>query len=423
MFTHISCNAPDTIHTSISHKNRSDLSRLIAGVISDHSDQLQHLSDKNYLIIRVYQTPRALYSDKFNVINNRYRLLQYYHRSMDLFAQIPDAVLHSVRDLKTYLILDCGSEGFSDQMPWCNLWEAIYSNCVQYQIDPAQVIMITSNLVAEQAVQDLAVVQGWSGGFRVFSFPYFQVCDWSLSSVQSLAICQELHIQHHTDKIFSSLSRRNKPNRTWAQFQLSVSDIGALGLISHDQMLVANPADWLTQQGYPCDQHTLSEFSAWCGQLPLVVDQSDFSVNWALTPGYEHIHHSTCFQIVNESLTSDYAGSSMFYSEKTFRPIRCFQPFVIFGQPGANHHLKNLGYRLYDAWFDLSWDFIQDPVDRHRGMLDSLRELVHWLASCTPAARHQWRFQHADILQHNADVMHKSENIKNKLSEFLTQLP
>jgi hypothetical protein len=283
--------------------------------------------------------------------------------------------------------------------------------------------MITSNLVAEQAVQDLAVVQGWSGSFRVFSFPYFQVCDWALSSAQSLATVQELHTQHHTDKIFSSLSRRNRPDRTWAQFQLSVSDIGALGLISHNKLPKSDPAHWLAQQDYPCDHHTVQQFTQWLDTLPLVVDQQNFAVNWALSGGYEHIHHSTCFQIVNETLTSDYAGSSMFYSEKTFRPIRCFQPFVIFGQPGANHYLKHLGYRLYDAWFDLSWDFIQDPVDRHRAMISAITPLVKWLAESTPAVRHQWRFQHADILQHNADVMRKSENIKNKLSEFLTQLP
>jgi hypothetical protein len=277
--------------------------------------------------------------------------------------------------------------------------------------------VFTSNLVAEQAVQDLAVAQGWSGSFRVFSYPYFQILTGALARVGlDLNQAVQLHHQHHTDKIFSSLSRKNRPDRTWAQFQLSVSDIGALGLISHNKLPAKlRHKSWLAQQDYPCDQHTVQQFTQWWHTLPLVVDQQNFAVNWAFTPGYEHIHHSTCFQIVNETLTSDYAGSSMFYSEKTFRPIRCFQPFVIFGQPGANHYLKHLGYRLYDAWFDLSWDFIQDPVARHRGMLDSLRELVHWLASCTPAARQQWRFQHADILQHNAELMHKSENIKNKL--------
>jgi len=347
----------------------------------------------------------------------------------DLFEYINTDVLRELSLSNMYLIVDFGMEGWSDLDALSRpidkhpgIWNLLYQSILLHNIPAQRIIFVTSNLLAEQAVPQFAAQQGWDQCFRVFSFPLFEMALFCFYEQQELATVQALHIQHHTDKIFSSLSRINRPNRTWAQFQLSVSDIGALGLISHDKMYTHDPDKWLCYYGYPCDHHTVQQFTQWLDTLPLVVDQSDFSVNWALTPGYEHIHHSTCFQIVNETLTSDYSGSSMFYSEKTFRPIGCFQPFVIFGQPGANHYLKHLGYRLYDAWFDLSWDFIQDPVDRHRAMISAITPLVQWLAKSTPAARHQWRFQHADILQHNADVMHKSEYSKNKLSEFLTHL-
>jgi hypothetical protein len=426
MFSYTPCTLQDNPYTSSTLIRIRITKKLISQVLNTNTDVFRHLVDKSYVTVWVNQssTLQRYYSRKYFRNPDSITTPSVPSHMPDLFQYFPDAVLHSVRDLKTYLILDCGTEGFSDQMQWCNLWETIYSNCVDHQIDPAQLIVFTSNLVAEQAVHQLAHEQGWSGSFRVFSYPYFQILTTALATTQlDLNQAVQLHTQHHTDKIFSSLSRVNRPDRTWAQFQLSVSDIGALGLISHDKLPKSDPAHWLTQQGYPCDLHTVQQFTQWTHTLPLVVDLQNFSVNWGYIGDYEHIHHSTCFQIVNETLTSDYAGSSMFYSEKTFRAIRCFQPFVIFGQPGANHYLKHLGYQLYDAWFDLSWDFIQDPVDRHRAMISAITPLVKWLAESTPAVRHQWRFQHADILQHNADVMRKSENIKNKLSEFLTQLP
>lgn len=339
----------------------------------------------------------------------------------DLFQFLTESVLHKLRSSEVYLIVDLGLEGWTDLDPNTCSWNLLYTNACKYGIPHDRIILITSNLLAEQSLQQFANQQGWTGCFRVFSFPLFEPHQRFNTRDPGLDYFIQQNVLQHTDRIFSSLSRFNRVDRTMAQFRLSESELAPHALISHDR--IKSAGDWLRRHAPDLDAFSCLRFTRWTDTLPLVVDRSDFDVNWACCPGYEHIHHQTCFQIVNETFTSDYAGSSMFYSEKTFRPISCYQPFVIYGQPGINHYLQKLGYRLYDAWFDISWDYIPDPAQRHQAMLQALTPLVRWLLMMSPAQRCAWRFSHADILLHNVMVMQKSEYSVNKLTQFLKQLP
>ena len=51
-------------------------------------------------------------------------------------------------------------------------------------------------------------------------------------------------------------------------------------------------------------------------------------------------------------------------TEKTFRPILMLTPFVMAGCAGVLKHLRSFGLRTFNAYWDESYDNIQDPQER-----------------------------------------------------------
>ena len=76
------------------------------------------------------------------------------------------------------------------------------------------------------------------------------------------------------------------------------------------------------------------------------------------------IFHQTRFHIVFETfLDADQSGGA-FLTEKTFKPIKFGQPFVMVGTSGSLQALRNLGYRTFDDVIDPTYDTIADNTAR-----------------------------------------------------------
>jgi len=153
--------------------------------------------------------------------------------------------------------------------------------------------------------------------------------------------------------------------------------------------------------------------------LPLVVDHNDFNNNWAINTPYRHIHDQTLFQIVNETLVDDKKETSLFYSEKTFRPVAFFQPMLIWGQQGCNKHLKEVGYKTYEDWFDLDFDDEPNPKERYTKLLKVVEDTCKKLDSMTQEQKVDWRFKNKEVLIHNFKIMTESSFSNEKLIKFL----
>ena len=57
--------------------------------------------------------------------------------------------------------------------------------------------------------------------------------------------------------------------------------------------------------------------------------------------------------LVTESLVNN---NTLFISEKTFKPIYSFRPFIILGTPNILNKLKEMGFKTFDKWWDESYD-------------------------------------------------------------------
>jgi hypothetical protein len=100
----------------------------------------------------------------------------------------------------------------------------------------------------------------------------------------------------------------------------------------------------------------------------------------------------------------------------------CFQPFVIYGQKGCNKHLKEIGYKTYEEWFDLSFDDEEDNILRYKKLLKSIKNTCEYLDSLSLTQQIDWRFKNKEILNHNYKIMCSSEYSKQKIISFLKNL-
>jgi hypothetical protein len=360
-----------------------------------------------------------LTSQKFKDLNYVQGLLQYPPRwkpDTDIFSYISKDSLKRIQNKTCFFIFDASTEGFSpvNDFPF---FDMLYYNCEKYTIDPAMIIYVSSNLKDEENIKKYCQANNKSP-INVFSFISFEKVARSLLNLETEQIkCQE----DYQGKYLSSLSRVNRHYRSLATFLLYHSNIRDKSLISHDAFSKnVNIASWKAQAGLA--EYSITDVENWFSALPLTVDKADFNTNWALDNDYYNIHRKTLFQIVNETLVDNYNNTSVFYSEKTFRPIVCFQPFVIYGQKGCNRHLKEIGYKTYDDWFDLSFDEEEDNVVRYKKLLISVSDTCKYLDSLDKEKQLEWRFKNKKTLRHNFLTMTVSQYSKDKLHVFLKGL-
>jgi len=338
---------------------------------------------------------------------------------LDIFKFFHVQIIEKIQKKECYFIFDASAEGFSPLYE--NWFDILYLGCEKYNIDPRQIIFTSSNLKDEETLEKYCNERN-KIPINLISFSMFEN---SISLEENtLAALEKAKIEtsnSYSDKFFSSLSRLKRQHRIISQFLICQSEVKNHALISQDKLTGRDIYLDPLFRKYP--NYNIKSVKRWSkGMLPLTIDQTDFNYNWACVGSFSHIHHQTIFQLVNETLVDNLNNTSLFYSEKTYRPISCFQPFIIFGQPGCNHHLKNLGYKLYDDWFDLSFDFEENYIDRIFKIIKVLEDTCSELKSMSREKQIEWKFKNEEVLIHNYNTTKNQEHSQKKLKQFVLLL-
>ena len=106
-----------------------------------------------------------------------------------------------------------------------------------------------------------------------------------------------------------------------------------------------------------------------------------------------HYTNSYC-NIVFETLFDADGSGGAFLSEKTFKPIKHAQPFVVVGCAGTLQVLRDLGYRVFDGIIDNSYDLIQDNTQRWSRLVHAIERIKYsgnmdlWRERCQADVEH-----------------------------------
>lgn len=217
-----------------------------------------------------------------------------------------------------------------------------------------------------------------------------------------------------SDKVFLSLSRRNRYHRVLANFIMYRSEIFSHGLISQDKILNFFVDRYNLGKKLKITPTDVDDFKK---SLPWIADYDNFTVNDPMN-SLDELHLKTPFSLVNETLTSAENHTSFFYSEKILKPIMMFQPMVIYGQPGINKNLTRLGYIDYSSYFDLSFDEEEDDVVRFQQLLKSITPVVKNISAMNLNDRVEWRFSHQDMLIQNYNNFLLRKNASEQMNLF-----
>lgn len=125
-----------------------------------------------------------------------------------------------------------------------------------------------------------------------------------------------------------------------------------------------------------------------------------------------HFTDSSCHIVLETHFDADQSGGT-FLTEKTFKPIKHGQPFVIVGPAGSLAELRRLGYRTFDHAIDISYDSETNNTQRWIKLVNTINEikqqdLVKWFKLCR-----------TDI-EHNQQLFVSSK--ANRLNNLLTKL-
>jgi hypothetical protein len=328
--------------------------------------------------------------------------------NVDIFQYFDSTVIDRLQNNNTVLLCDYTFEGFSQlSQP---VAKVLRYNCEIYNINPDRIFLFTGNLADDSSYINVIPLYLLDNE-RNFRQPGQDIEDLTLDWSKNQ--CKELL----GENIFLSLSRRNRFHRVVGHTILLNSSIAKEGLISQDRLddFYFNPY-LIKEMGLSEEQ--INNFKK---TLPSIADADMFQINQPFNP-LTKLHLSTVFSIVNETLTDDVQGTSLFFSEKILKPVINYQPMIIYGQPGINHELTQLGYKTYEGYFDLDFDYEPNHVLRYRKLLDSITKTVNKLKSMSKEERIDWRYQCHDILEYNFKNFVNRTHGKQQMAVFADKL-
>ena len=275
--------------------------------------------------------------------------LGFFDFAIDYFALVSDSLLQRIQQGLVTVIFYY-HEGDNPH----NIKQRLDSLCAQNNLSTACYRFVSGNTVARSIP-----------GFAYF--PDHELLFWRRNrDVAPVAL--------HTNPrpyTFVALSRTHKWWRASIMADLLQSNMLSQSLWSYNTELPLgdNPADnpierlpdvavdvFMTNGPYRCDTLTVDEHN-----------------NHSLTVP-EH-YTDVYFNIVIETHFDADGSGGAFLTEKTFKPIKNAQPFVLVAPPGSLQCLRDLGYRTFDSVLDNTYDLETDNTQRWLKIKHTLKRI------------------------------------------------
>ena len=122
------------------------------------------------------------------------------------------------------------------------------------------------------------------------------------------------------------------------------------------------------------------------------------------------------FSIVTET---GFQESIKFATEKVFRPMLHFHPFIVYGSQGTLPMLRDLGFKTFSPFIDESYDEEESSFKR----MQKITSEVKRICSMNQDKMHEWYYEMQDILIHNRELIKKyGERYHESQKKVITDL-
>jgi hypothetical protein len=308
-----------------------------------------------------------------------------------IFCNLSKKTIQHLRTGKLKLVIYFGTEGFN--LTVNGFLPNLHKELESWKISPLNVTLISGNFRENENYQ------AWLGKtsnspIKIRSFPHFELVSHGIylrlrgspmnEPMFANAETHKIAIESKTkNKRFLCYNRLPKPARLAMGTALLSRGLLSQGLFSFpdDKYFSYIPRDFGDLFEGTAESEwvqTLNDFkSQFESLLPLNIDVENFDINWAYSEGQHQAEFSwpyekAYFSIVNETWVQK---DSLFLSEKIFKPIVNFHPFVVFGNPGTLSLLKEMGYKTFHPYINESYDAVEDTAQRLRLVVDEVERL------------------------------------------------
>lgn len=281
--------------------------------------------------------------------------LSFFDFSVDWFSLMNNTVLEALQNgiLRLWFFYSEGDNPVTIQKHLHKLAE-------QYKISPAQILFTSANSSAD----------------LLDNFSCF-VDDELLFRQRNRHCFATLFHRAPRKRQYTALSRAHKWWRATTMARLWSQGLDKLGYFSYNNSIEIG--DQLEDNPIELDQfgslrQTVFNFLQAC---PFSADNLDEQAhNDHSLFVEEHFAESYLNLVLETHLDVDQSGGT-FLTEKTFKPIKHCQLFIIVGATGSIKKLKELGYRTFDHIIDHSYDSVIDNTRRWDMAMTEAERLIN----------------------------------------------
>jgi len=317
-----------------------------------------------------------------------------------VFEHITERVLEDCRRNKCKIILNYGYEGFGkktnggDTILHKPLLDRLHELLDEYKIPHNNVVYLDANTILDDIVLDTKI--------NYFSYEYTAL-DWDRytsmhpnmiyhGNTKSLKHLKKLEKTKDSmrRKYFLSFNRLPKQHRVDLVISLEKHNLLNKGYVSFPKEDDFWKFETHNEELKPYEDSLFSK-------LPLKIDNIQLGKRkWSYEKFDNRFYLNSYFQIVTENQFTDYEDQLQF-SEKVWKPITNFQPFILLGDRYQLKKLREWGFKTFSPFIDESYDNVLDKRER----FNMIELEINRLCNRPIEEIHDWYWSIQQDLRHN----------------------
>lgn len=298
-----------------------------------------------------------------------------HHRA--LFQHISDEVKVACRSGKATILINAAFEG--DHLISAKVFDHLHQACADDRIPVEHVVFATGNLRAQSLYNRWRKAQPvWVQPIQIVTIPLFEsMIRYPLRTSSDKFLSEnDARAATNRPKHFLSFNRRAHEHR-----QIFAAQIVARGLLDRFHLSMSVPAEgryspkemplaeW--QRLFPTIKSDLALLNQ---RTPITVDADEFKTNHAFT----HVvfpYRESYINVVTETQFLDPHDELLFLSEKVYKPMANYQPFIVLGCRHTLKILREQGYATFAPFIDESYDNEPDDYVRMKMVLAEIERI------------------------------------------------
>ncbi len=336
------------------------------------------------------------------------------------FSKISEQAYSCIREGKAKLLLFNGIQGFDPF--YHKLFEGLYDVLDTYKIPAQNVIFVTSTAPIQDHYNE------WMEGKNLermvmYEYPHLE---------EMSKIYFNRFIEDGKGLTWDQVSAGHKRSKNYLCYnripyfhrQATVLDLRKRGLLDKGKVSMASPeaykhflhefSDTLPENGHIKTLHRKEYDDTFINELPYIADKIDL-INCHGTTVIPETHNDVYFQLITERTFA--SRPFIFLTEKIWKSMFYYNPFVLMGPYKTLKYLKENGYKTFSPLIDESYDLLLDCDERFQAVLDEVERLCNMSENDI----HKWYQELLPILKYNYEHFFSDRGNVRRLHEFLNK--